>query len=712
MSLLNILHGKQQSKTVPPAFAERLANLPATLKAPPPAATGTPRTLTIGLYMRYSSNKQDPFSFDRQMAKAQEYAEKIGGQIVVVYADDGESGAFTVNRPQFRAAIDAGEARQFDVLLLENGDRMSRKLHITATAFARVTQVGVEVHSTNEGRWSLMHAALSGLMSEEFRNRFSELVRSGIVKLVSRNLWPGKAPYGYEKIKDSPGDMRVLDKEADTVKRMFEMRAEGVPNDSIAQVLNGQEIRTKEGNEWSGVTVGNVLSNTLYLGCGTYFKTRQQRKEIGERIAWCCEKRSVDQWMYVERPDWAILKSSKELALWDEAQRRRLSHPGHSGPHRRALLSRHMVCGSCGAALVIDGLRADGTLTIKCQGAQRRRAGTGTLVRCRQSVVPLIDVERAAIGLVCDRLSRPHAKKNMMLAFEKKANAEVKTMEAERVRLQRDRVDLRKRLDLTYDGAMVIGMTTKVLAEQRQGFCRQIDEIDLRLASLPVVHMAPYKAPPTDVASYFAELEPGRDYREGDESSMKMVAKFRELVGSVSVLRRPGTDSIRVELKGPIADIDGEVATEVPINHIPLSKRRNFQELARAGKFRLDDADWVAVRAALPFGQVWFGDLPRPLDVRSVLESWICVRKTHLGFSHLPPDVYPDVSYLKPAVMNLSYAGVMDVVQAVLVDRKCEQTAGLELRFSKHRSKIADPIGNFVKRNEVNRKRAMGLLAD
>ena len=47
-----------------------------------------------------------------------------------------------------------------------------------------------------------------------------------------------------------------------------------------------------------------------------------------------------------------------------------------------------------------------------------------------------------------------------------------------------------------------------------------------------------------------------------------------------------------------------------------------------------------------------------------------------------------------------------------LVDRKCDQTAGLELRFSKHRSRSADPIANFVKRNEVNRKRAMGPPAD
>lgn len=125
-------------------------------KAPLFASTTIPKHKRASVYLRYSTDQQDPYSFDRQLEKARAYATVIGADIVKIYGDPGASGAYTAKRPSYNEMMEDAKEGKFDLLIIEEGDRLSRKLHITTTAYATLAQYGVEIHSTKHGKWSLI----------------------------------------------------------------------------------------------------------------------------------------------------------------------------------------------------------------------------------------------------------------------------------------------------------------------------------------------------------------------------------------------------------------------------------------------------------------------------------------------------------------------------------------------------------------------------
>jgi DNA invertase Pin-like site-specific DNA recombinase len=89
----------------------------------------------VAVYLRYSTDHQDPFSFERQLARAREYCEQNGDEIVAVCSDAGESGGFTANRMGYQVMMAAAARHEFEALVVEEGARLSRKLHTTANTY-------------------------------------------------------------------------------------------------------------------------------------------------------------------------------------------------------------------------------------------------------------------------------------------------------------------------------------------------------------------------------------------------------------------------------------------------------------------------------------------------------------------------------------------------------------------------------------------------
>lgn len=89
-------------------------------------------------------------------------------------------------------------------------------------------------------------------------------VKSALRKTANAGIWNGgRAPYGYS-LKDKR--LVINDAEAQIVKRMFEMYANGISNMSIAYKLNIEQVKTKEGKTWTDVKMYKILSNTIYIG--------------------------------------------------------------------------------------------------------------------------------------------------------------------------------------------------------------------------------------------------------------------------------------------------------------------------------------------------------------------------------------------------------------------------------------------------------------
>jgi site-specific DNA recombinase len=679
--------------------------------------TSAPARPRIAAYLRYSTDRQDDYSFDRQLIEVRGYAARLGGDIVLVFGDAGESGYWSANRPEFKQMLQAAERRQFDILLIENGDRLSRRVHITTTVFAKLGDCRIEVHSTRDGRWSLLQAALAGAMSEEQRNRLSEFIRSGIIKLVSRGLWPGRAPYGYEKayavasaiegqppVLRTPGDMRIVPQRATVVRRAFKMRAAGIGCDTIADIFAAEEVEPPFGGTWTGQTIRYMLRNAMYVGVGIYCKTRQYRMEVDDRMVWCTERMSPDEWLFFERPDLAIID---DLDDWHTVQRL-MREARFPGPNRKSLLSRLMVCGTCGGPLSIAG-NYDHRRKIKCSTYRRVKRGGQ---KCAQPQLTLESVEDAVISLVCEKLQNPAATRNMQIGFDRKIRHAQIELNAKRREREQERAGVRRRLDATHDAAMVVGLTTNALAEQRRDLCARLEEIDAELASIPAVSLCaePFAVAPPDSADYLDALVPGHDYQGCDEARAKLVATFRALVGQVVVFCDPDTKRAEVRLEGPVADVDGAASKEfVPATRLGF-RIYSANRLARRGAFAISDSDWEKICGVLPCGDVWIEDLDRPLPLRSIVEAVIFLKRTRIGAPNLPDDVWPHRIYVWAAARMLSYAGILDVVEDAMRKAELELIDGIGLRLEANRSRKLDPVGSFLKSNERRRAHVLSRL--
>lgn len=72
-----------------------------------------------------------------------------------------------------------------------------------------------------------------------------------------------QAPYGYSS---NGSFLSPLPEEADVVREIFRLYAEGVPLERIARSLNSKEIPTRRGGRWQKSTVSYILRNPLYAG--------------------------------------------------------------------------------------------------------------------------------------------------------------------------------------------------------------------------------------------------------------------------------------------------------------------------------------------------------------------------------------------------------------------------------------------------------------
>jgi site-specific DNA recombinase len=669
------------------------------------ASTALTRRVRAAVYMRYSTEHQDPYSFTRQLEKAKAYAETINADIVKVYGDPGASGAYTANRPGFNEMVEAAKKDEFDVVIIEDGDRLARKLHITTAVFSTLTEHGVELHSSKLGRWSLMHAAFSGLMSDEQRTRINELMRSGIVKILKRGLWPVQAPYGFVKIPGSPGDMKIDDEEGPIVRRIFAMRLAGMHCYDICRTLNKENIRSAR-TRWTAAAIRRILVNPIYVGVILYFKTAQMPTQIGATtIVHARAKRPIDEWHCSERPDWAIVS----LTDWQNVQQ--LEVRNERGPLPKFLLSKLVFCGKCGRRMRV-GSRHNDRCTVRCTTAWRRHELCEDVPPCDEAPILLDALEDQVIRFVCEKLDAPEALKVMQAAYDKAVNEKAEDMNRERGRLDKERRAILKTLDATFDATLVAGLTTEAVRDQRVNYCARIEEIDRRIAEIPHVSVTrkAFLEAPVDAASFLGELTPMRDYYDCSESLARLVSAFRALVEKIVVDRDQRCRNVAVTVHGPISNIAGdnsftyEQETRVP-RHIEAANK-----LMRENVMRLTDEDWSKIAPHLPVDAIWIEEFDQPIDLRSVLDAIIFVKRAKVGIGHFA-DRFGPRRLVWAAARMLDYAGALDLIEDLMRSEGIGLIGGISLSLEAARTKCTDPWKRILDWNERRRRRVQARLA-
>src|SRR5215471_1083511 len=180
--------------------------------------------MRVALYARYSSDQQRDASIADQLRDCRAFVARQGWTVVREYQDAAMSGA-SRHRPGLQALLQAAD--QYDVLVTESLDRLSRDQEDTAAVHKRLAFVGVRIVTLAEGEIGQLHVGFKGTMNALFLKDLADKTRRGLRGRIEAGKSGGGRCYGYRIVRALTGDgvttgeREVVPEEAAIVNRIF-----------------------------------------------------------------------------------------------------------------------------------------------------------------------------------------------------------------------------------------------------------------------------------------------------------------------------------------------------------------------------------------------------------------------------------------------------------------------------------------------------------
>jgi site-specific DNA recombinase len=341
------------------------------------------------LYARtsYDDRDTDGRNLAGQLEMAREYALSKGYRIVAELAEDdkGASGA-SFELPKLGEVLEMAEAKEFDVLIPREIDRLSRNLAKQLIVEEELKRFGVDVEyalgeypDTPEGR---LNKHIRATIAEYEREKVVErMVRGRRNKVKAGNVVVnGNPPYGYRVAEvDGKTSLVTHEAEAKIVRMVFTWYVHGDGESgpltiyTIAGKLSDMGIPTyadthgrykvQSPGKWHRSVVYKMLKNETYIGRWVYGKRNNPNGKWTEN--------PDDHTLVVEVP--AIV----DLELWELAQAQLVENK-RNGPRNlkyEYLLAKRVTCGSCGLKMQGQTITTRGNTYAyyRCPAARWRR---------------------------------------------------------------------------------------------------------------------------------------------------------------------------------------------------------------------------------------------------------------------------------------------------------------------------------------------------
>ena len=225
------------------------------------------------LYARYSSDLQSQASIEDQFRVCRGHAEHEGWTISGCYRDAAISGDSVILRPGVQALLEDARRGQFDVVVAEALDRVSRDQADVAVLFKYLRFAGVPVVTLAEGEITELHVGLKGTMNALFLKDLAAKTRRGLRGRVEKGRSGGGLCYGYDVAKVTNGagepvrgERTINDAEAAIVRRVFRDFAGGVSPRANAKRLNAEGVPGPSGKLWTDSTIrGHAKRGTGFI---------------------------------------------------------------------------------------------------------------------------------------------------------------------------------------------------------------------------------------------------------------------------------------------------------------------------------------------------------------------------------------------------------------------------------------------------------------
>ena len=234
-----------------------------------PAVEETPRAKRVAAYARVSCGKDTMLhSLAAQIDYYRNYIRmNPEWRFAGVYADEAKTGTKD-NREQFQQLLSECRSGNIDMVITKSISRFARNTVTLLKTVRELQSLGVDVFFEEQNIYTLSadgEVMLTLLAS--FSQAESLSVSDNCKWRIRKGFEEGRAStctmLGYRLI---DGEITLVEEEAETAKRIFDMYLSGYGLQKIANTLNEEGTYSIYGNEWHISTIRKVLANEKYCG--------------------------------------------------------------------------------------------------------------------------------------------------------------------------------------------------------------------------------------------------------------------------------------------------------------------------------------------------------------------------------------------------------------------------------------------------------------
>ncbi|MEG1915856.1 MAG: recombinase family protein [Muribaculaceae bacterium] len=302
------------------------------------------------IYSRVSTIDQD---YSKQTNELKDFAKRNNIEVVYVF-EEKESG-FNNDRPEFKK-VQKLTKDDIDILLIWELSRLSRRSIYIQQQVRNFADKGVCIYTKKEGLYtlnedgsdnktSMLQIGFISIIAEQevatFKERSVSSKRNKILK--EGYSYTYNAPYGYDYDKETK-KLSINSVEAEVIKRIFELSANGYSAYRIPVLLNADGIPTKKGNKWTLPTIASILTNPVYKGEAAY-RLKGEKPKKGKRYSRTTEA-AITKTPAIVTPDLFDLSRAK--------MKERLSRSKSTGVKYNPLLRGLIFCPYCKVKYVFN----------------------------------------------------------------------------------------------------------------------------------------------------------------------------------------------------------------------------------------------------------------------------------------------------------------------------------------------------------------------
>jgi DNA invertase Pin-like site-specific DNA recombinase len=222
-------------------------------------------------YIRVSTDQQAEHGsgLEYQTRAIQVWCDVNGMELVTTCRDQGVSGAEPMDDrqglPIAMAFIAQGVA---DGIVVWKLDRLARDVVLQETILRDITRKGGRLYSTHqaeqetldepdEPQRQLIRVILGAIASYESAMVRSRMMAGKRLKSTNGGYIGGPTPFGTQNGAD--GELEPNEDEVVTLRRMVELREQGLGYLKIANALNAEGLSTRSGSPWQPTTIRTIL---------------------------------------------------------------------------------------------------------------------------------------------------------------------------------------------------------------------------------------------------------------------------------------------------------------------------------------------------------------------------------------------------------------------------------------------------------------------